>query len=87
MLGAKQEVSVSIIYQGIVNPRTNMSYARFIWDEPGDSGGSLKIETRTKTYPGEREKDRKDNAIKEAVRLACAFSHLTTSEGIVDQDA
>jgi len=43
---------------------------RFIWDEPGNSGGSRKIETRTKTYPGEREKDRKDNAIKEAVRLA-----------------
>ncbi len=87
MLSAKQEVSVSIIYQRIVNPRTNMSYARFIWDEPGDSGGSLKIETRTKTYPGEREKDRKDNAIKEAVRLTCAFSNLTASEGIVDQDA
>ena len=78
---------MSIIYRGIVNPRTNMSYARFIWHEPGNSGGSLKIETRTKTYPGEREKDRKDNAIKEAVRLACAFSHLATSEGIVDQDA
>ena len=87
MLSAKQEVSVSIIYRGIVNPRTNMSYARFIWDEPGNSGGSLKIETHTKTYPGEREKDRKDNAIKEAVRLAGAFSHLATSEGIVDQDA
>jgi hypothetical protein len=78
---------VSIIYQRIVNPRTNMSYARFIWDDPGNSGGSLKIETRTKTYPGEREKDRKNNVIKEAVRLACAFSHLTTSVGIVDQDA
>jgi hypothetical protein len=64
-----------------------MSYARFIWDEPGNSGGSLRIETRTMTYPGEREKDRKDNEIKEAVRLACAFSHLATSEGIVDQDA
>ena len=78
---------MSVIYRGIVNPRTNMSYARFIWHEPGNSGGSLKIETRTKTYPGEREKDRKDNAIKEAVRLACAFSHLAASEGIVDQDA
>ena len=37
------------------------------------SGDSILILTRTKTFPGESERDRKTNAINEAVRLARAF--------------
>jgi hypothetical protein len=65
---------MSISYHGIVNPRTNMAYSRLLWDEPGKSGGSLKIETVTQSYAGEPERERKNNAIKEAIRIARAFA-------------
>ena len=58
-------------YVGTVSPDTSICDGRHTWGEL--SGDSILILTRTKTFPGECERDRKTNAINEAVRLARAF--------------
>ena len=58
-------------YVGTVSPDTSICDGRHTWGEL--SGDSILILTRTKTFPGESERDRKTNAINEAVRLARAF--------------
>ena len=60
-------------YVGTISPDTDICDARHTWGEHGLSGDSILILTRTKTFPGESERDRKTNAINEAVRLARAF--------------
>jgi hypothetical protein len=60
-------------YVRTVSPDTSICDGRHTWGEHGLSGDSILILTRTKTFPGESERDRKTNAINEAVRLARAF--------------
>jgi hypothetical protein len=60
-------------YVGTISPDTDICDGRHTWGEHGLSGDSILILTRTKTFPGESERDRKTNAINEAVRLARAF--------------
>jgi hypothetical protein len=60
-------------YVGTVSPGTSICDGRHIWGEHGMSGDSILILTRTKTFPGESESNRKTHAVDEAVRLALAF--------------
>jgi len=60
-------------YVGTISPDTDICDGRHTWGKHGLSGDSILILTRTKTFPGESERNRKTNAINEAVRLARAF--------------
>ena len=60
-------------YVGTISPDTDICDGRHTWGEHRLTGDSILILTRTKTFPGESERDRKTNAINEAVRLARAF--------------
>jgi hypothetical protein len=60
-------------YVGTVSPDTSICDGRHTWGEHGMSGDSILILTRTKTFPGESESNRKTHAVDEAVRLALAF--------------
>jgi hypothetical protein len=60
-------------YVGTISPDADICDGRHTWGEHGLSADSILILTRTKTFPGESERDRKTNAINEAVRLARAF--------------
>ena len=61
-------------YVGTISPDTDICDGRHTWGEHGLSGDSILILTRTKTFPGESERDRHAHAVEEAVRLALAFA-------------
>jgi hypothetical protein len=58
-------------YVGTVSLDSGTCDGRHIWGEL--SGESILILTRTKTFPGESENNRRTHSIDEAVRLALAF--------------
>ena len=60
-------------YVGTISPDTDICDGRHTWGEHGLSGDSILILTRTKTFPGESENNRRIHSIDEAVRLALAF--------------
>jgi hypothetical protein len=58
-------------YVGTISTDAYICDGRHTWGEL--SGDSILILTRTKTFPGESERDRETHAVDEAVRLALAF--------------
>ena len=58
-------------YVRTVSPDTSTCDGRHTWGEL--SGDLILILTRTKTFPGEFESNRRTHAVEEAVRLALAF--------------
>jgi hypothetical protein len=58
-------------YVGSISLDTGTCDGRHTWGEL--SGESILILTRTKTFPGESESDRRTHAVDEAMRLALAF--------------
>jgi hypothetical protein len=59
-------------YVGTISTDADLCDGRHTWGEL--SGESILILTRTKTFPGESERDRHTHAVEEAVRLALAFA-------------